>query len=194
MKAKYQGFEAKKSGGYVQLPPAGAYIGQILGVKVEQNFAKDHDQIVLMLDITEGDYKGRYMEVYNDQKERYQDVKYKGTLRITVPEPNDGDDKAWIKGVFQGNLWAVQDSNDGYEWDWDETKLKGKKVGFSVRNRQYTYNEQDRTTTEICRLESIKEIKAGRVKPAKDRDSRKAETDSGDKNFTDVSATVDVPF
>ena len=196
MKAKYQGYEAKKSGGFVELPPAGAYIGQIQNVKVEESFDKTHEQIVLMLDITEGEYAGRYMEVYNDQKERFPDCKYKGILRITVPEEDDPEDKAWIRRVFEGNMWAVEQSNDGYAWDWDEKKLKGKKVGFSVRKRLYTYNNQDRETTEIGRLESVKEVKDGKVKPMPVRDNRTNKTDADDDSSggTDVTGTVEVPF
>lgn len=195
MKAKYQGYEAKKSGGFVELPPVGAYIGQILNVKVEPSFDKTHDQLVLMLDITEGEYTGRYLEQYNDAKERFPDTKYKGTFRITVPEEDDGEDKAWIRRVFESSLWAVEQSNDGYAWDWDEKKLKNKKVGFSVRKRFYTYNGKDRETTEIGRLESIKEVKDGKVKPMNARDNRTATTDEPDNGgATDVTGTVDVPF
>lgn len=196
MKAKYQGYEAKKSGGYVELPPAGAYIGKILEVKVEPSYDKSHDQIVLMLDITEGEYANRYMEQYNDAKERFPETKFKGVLRITVPEDNDGDDKAWIRRVFEGNMWAIENSNTGYAWDWDEKKLKGKKVGFSVRKRFYTYNGKDRETTEIARLESIEEIKQGKVKLMQPRDNRtaSAEADEPDTGMTDVSGSVEVPF
>lgn len=195
MKAKYSGYEAKKSGGYIELPPVGAYVGQILNVKVEPSFDKTHDQLVLMLDIVEGEYTGRYLEQYNDAKERFPDTKYKGTLRITVPEEDDGEDKAWIRRVFESNLWAIEQSNEGYAWDWDEKKLKNKKVGFSVRKRFYTYNGKDRETTEIARLESVKEVKDGKVKPMQPRDNRTATTEETDNGgATDVTGTVDVPF
>ena len=196
MKAKYAGYEAKKSGGFVQLPPEGAYVGEILGVKVEPSYDKTHDQIVLLLDITEGEYKGRYNEQYNDAKERFDNAKSKGVLRITVPEEDDPEDKAWIKSKFEGNLWAVEQSNPGYSWDWDEKKLKGKKVGFSVRKRFYTYNGKDRETTEIARLESIAEVKAGTVKLMQPRDSRTSDTGSenGTDSYEDVTGSVEVPF
>ena len=197
MKAKYQGYEAKKSGGFIELPPVGAYIGTILNVKVEPSYDKSHDQIVLMLDITEGEYAGRFMEQYNDTKERFPETKYKGVLRITVPEETDGDDLAWIKTVFEGNLWAIEQSNPGYAWDWDEKKLKGKKVGFSIRERYYTYDHKDRTAIEIGKLESIEEIKAGKVKPMKARDTRKKDdTEGGNSSSegTDVTGSVEVPF
>lgn len=201
MKAKYSGYEGKKQGGYVTLPPAGAYVGEILNVRVEPSYDKTRDQLVLMLDITEGECAGRYKQVYDDQKERFPDCKFKGTLRILVPEEDDPDDKAWIRRVFEGNLWAVEQSNgllpNGdpiYKWDWDETKLKGKKVGFSVRKRLYTWNNQDRETTEIAQLESIPEIREGKVRPIKDRDNRTGDADDTGMTATDVTGTVDVPF
>lgn len=198
MKPKYSGYEAKKSGGFIELPPQGAYIGKILNVKVEPSYDKSHDQLVLMLDVTEGEYAGRYMEVYNDQKERFPDCKYRGTLRITVPEENEPEQNAWMKSIFEGAMWAVEQSNDGYSWDWDEKKLKGKAVGFSVRNRSYTTDDgKNRSTTEIGRLESIAEIRDGKVRPMKDRDTRtnKTEDDGMDTSkLTDVSSEVEVPF
>ena len=195
MKARYQGYEAKKSGGFVELPPAGAYVGKILDLKVEDSYDKTHEQLVLMLDITEGEYANRYMEQYNDAKERFPDTKYKGVLRITIPEENDGEDKAWIRRVFEGNLWAIEQSNAGYAWDWDEKKLKGKKVGFSVRKRFYTYNKKDRETTEIARLESIEEVQQGKVKPMQPRDNRTGDAAADDSHEpTDVTGTVEVPF
>ena len=196
MKAKYAGYEAKKSGGFIELPPVGAYVGVIQGVKIEPTFDKTHDQIVLLLDITEGEYANRYTEQYNDAKERFDNAKSKGVLRITVPEEDDPEDKAWIRRVFEGNLWAVEQSNPGYAWDWEEKKLKGKKVGFSVRKRLYTYDNKDRETTEIARLESIEEVKAGKVKPMNPRDTRTNKTDDNgtDSSYEDVTGSVEVPF
>lgn len=196
MKA-YKGFEAKKTSGGVQLPAAGAYIGEIQGVKVEPcQFENDREQLVLMLEITEGDCKGRYHEVFQSQQERFGgDVKYKGSLRIKVPKDTDGEEDAWIRRVFNEAMWCVQESNDGYTWDWDESKLKGKKVGFSVRDTYYTVNKQDRQSTEIGRLEAIPEVREGKVRPMRPRDNRKEQDDSTDgESFTDVSKEVEVPF
>ena len=191
---QYKGFEAKKTSGGSQLPVAGAYVGEIQGVKVEPTqFDASREQLVLMLEITEGEYKNRYHEVFADQQERFGgDVKYKGSLRIKIPKESDGKEEAWIQRVFEEAIWCIQESNDGYSWDWDETKLKGKKVGFSVRDTYYTVDGKDRQSTEIGRLESIKEVRDGKVKPMKARDNRKDETDGS--SFTDVSKEVEVPF
>ena len=194
MKATYSGYEGKKSNNYIDLPPVGAYIGEIQAAReAEQN---GRPIIELFMEITEGEYKNRFHEVYEDQKERFGDnVKYKGIFRLVPYMKGDED---WRRKVFEENLWAVEQSNPGYTWDWDEKKLKGKKVGISIRKRLYTYNGKDRETTEIGRLESIEEIKAGKVKPMKDRDNRETKSESADStdgsNFTDVSTEVSVPW
>lgn len=195
MKAKYAGYEAKRASNFVQLPPEGVYIGKILEVRVEPSYDKTHDQIVLLLDITEGEYANRYTEQYNDAKERFDNAKSKGVLRITVPEEDDPADKAWIKKTFESNLWAVEQSNPPYQWDWDEKKLKGKKVGLNVRKRFYTYNGTDRETTEIAQLENIEEVRAGKVKVRQPRDSRTNNTENnGTDSYEDVTNSVEVPF
>jgi hypothetical protein len=194
MKATYEGYEGKKSSNYIDLPPVGAYIGEIQAAReAEQN---GRPVVELFMEITEGEYKNRFHEVYEDQKERFGDnVKYKGIFRLVPYMEGDED---WRRKVFEENLWAVEQSNPGYKWDWDEKKLKGKKVGISIRKRLYTYNGKDRETTEIGRLESIEEIKAGKVKPLKDRDNRETKSESADStdgsNFTDVSTEVSVPW
>lgn len=194
MKATYEGYEGKKSSNFIDLPPVGAYICEIQAAReAEQN---GRPVVELFMEITEGEYKNRFHEVYEDQKERFGDnVKYKGIFRLVPYMEGDED---WRRKVFEENLWAVEQSNTGYKWDWDEKKLKGKKVGISIRKRLYTYNGKDRETTEIGRLESIEEIKAGKVKPLKDRDNRETKSESADNtdgsNFTDVSTEVSVPW
>ena len=199
MKPTYQGFEAKESKQFLDVPPVGVYEAQILNVRYikaddEENYLK-RDYIELYIDITDGEYKGRYMALWNDQKEKWGDnASYKGIFRL-IPY-KEGDD-LWRKSAFEGALWCVQESNDGYHWDWDETKLAKKKVGINVRERLYTYKDKNRTTTEIGKLESLKDVKAGKCKlmKANDRRKDKSGSDSTDgSDFTDVSKAVDVPW
>lgn len=195
MKPTYGNFEAKKSGGYIELPPVGAYVAEIQDVRTSEQF--DHTIIELMVEITEGEYKGRYHEVYEDQRERFGNATYKGVFKLTAPNDNDED---WRVSTFQGNLWCVQESNPGYKWDWDEKKLKGKKVGISVRKRLYTGQDKDgnpvdRETLEIGRFETVADVKAGKVKPMRVKDTRKNKSESTScSDFTDVSKDVEVPF
>lgn len=193
---QYGNVEIAKRGSYMDLPPVGAYVAEIKNVRlVEADGDKQkYDTLEMMIEIIEGEYKGRYTEVYNDQKERFGDnVKYKGIFRLRCPSKDDED---WVARKFGNNIWCVQESNPGYQWDMDEKKLKGKKVGISVRRRLYTYNGEDKETTEIGQFETIADVKAGKCKPMKDNDRReKAEEASTDgSNFTEVSKTVDVPW
>jgi len=195
MKASYKGFEAKKSGGFLELPVAGAYVAEIQAVRPVEGKDGQRDRIECFMEITEGEYKDRFHEVYEDQKERFGDnAKYKGIFRLSCPFEDDED---WIRRTFEGNLWCVQQSNPGYEWDWDEKKLKGKKVGINIRNRLYTYNGKNRSTVEIARFETVDDVRNGKCKPAKDRDQREkgGSDDSTDgSEFTDVSKDVEVPW
>lgn len=200
MKATYKGFNAQRTSGFTGLPPVGAYVAEILEVryldpkKPENNVKRD--TIELFMEIVEGEYANRFHEVYEEQTEKWgNDVKYKAIFRLIPPSDDDADD--WRKRTFEGNLWCVQQSNPGYAWDWDEKKLKGKKVGISIRRRLYTYNGRDRETVEIGRFETIDDVKAGKVKPMRDKDNRTSESpvESTDgSEFTNVSNEVEVPW
>lgn len=205
MKPSYSSFEAKpNNGGFITLPPVGAYEAEIQAVRfVPKNEAENvfRDTIELMIEITEGECKNRYHEVYESQKERFGDsIKYKGIFKLYPPvEGEEGYD--WRKSVFEGNLWAVEQSNANYHWDWDEKKLKGKKVGINVRQYLYTYNDKDRETTEIGQFEPIQDVKDGKCKTMKPRDRRKNKDNSGevastdDSGFTEVSGNeISVPW
>jgi len=200
MKAAYKGFEAKKSGGFIDLPPVGAYEAEIQAVRFVEGENGNRDRIECFMEITEGEYRNRFHEVYEDSKEKFGDtVKYKGIFRITVPK--DENDEDWVKRAFEGNLWCVQESNSGYKWDWHEEKLKGKKVGINIRKRLYTYNGKNRETVEIARFETIDDVKNGKVKPMRDRDQREnkdevAEESTDMSGFTDVSkdSEISVPW
>ena len=192
MKPTYSNFEAKKNNsGFLELPPRGAYVAKIKSAKEEDFFGRQCIEITL--DITEGEYKGRYEAVWRDQEERFGKAYFKGIFRLF---PYKDGDKDYVKAQFEGNLWAVQESNAGYRWDWDEKKLVGKMVGISVRNRLYTYNGKDRSTPEIAEFVPVADVKTGKVKLKPDYDRRKKdeEASTDGSEFTEVSNEVDVPW
>lgn len=193
MKPTYNGFEAKKTGGFIELPPRGCYVAEIKTANEINLEYLNRKAIDVTLDICEGEYKGRYEEVWKDQDEKFGKATFKGSFRLIPYVEGDED---WRKRAFESNLWCVQESNPGYAWDWDEKKLIGKKVGINVRNRLYTYNNQDRSTTEICQFETVDDVRNGKCKLKPDRDQRKKhDEDSTDgSEFTDVSKNVDVPW
>ena len=167
-------FESKKDVTVNNLP-AGAYVGKILGAKVEtQNIGgRDIERLIIQLDVTEGEYKDHYVKTYEAAKGGQYPAKFKGVLRLNIPKAGD-QYEGMNKRILQGAAWALEESNKGYHWDWDESKLKGLSVGFSVREADYLIEDADGirtgTTTEIVRLESVQDVKNGEAKPVKKRE------------------------
>ena len=119
MKPTYKGFEAKKSSTFIDVPPRGVYVAEIKTAKEVNLEFMNRQAIEVTLDIIEGEYKGRYAEVWKDQDEKFGKATFKGTFRLI---PYVEDDEDWRRRVFESNLWCVEQSNPGYEWDWDEKK------------------------------------------------------------------------
>ena len=194
MKPTYKGYEGKRGNGFVNLPPVGAYVAEIQDVRFVKGENGQRDRIECFIEITEGEYKNRFHEVYKDQDEKWGNATYRGTFRLVPPvEGEEGED--WRKRTFESNLWCVEQSNAGYRWDWDEKKLKGKAVGISLRKRLYTGKDKDgnpvdRETVEIGRFEVVDEVRNGKCKPMRERDQREKDPDPAGttgEGFTDVS-------
>ena len=162
---------------YVENLPVGAYIGKILGAKVEsvKGNGREYERLVLQLDVTEGEHKDHYLKQYEASKNGQYGAKFKGVFRVNIPKAGD-EYESMNKRILEGAVWCIEDSNNGYHWDWDESKLKGLAVGFSVREADWMMEDasgiRSGTTTEIGRLESINKIKEGKVKPMKKRELR----------------------
>ena len=191
MKPSYSGFEAKKANNFVDLPPVGAYVAEIKKAVFVPGENGYRDKIECYLEITEGEYAGRFTEVWNDQTEKFGKASYRGIFNL-IPYV-DGDED-WRKRVFEGNLWCVQQSNPGYAWDWHEEKLVGKKVGINLRKRLYTYGGKDRETVEIAQFETVDDVKNGKCKILNPRDRRTKDDSTDGSEFTDVSKDVSVPW
>ena len=177
------GFKAEAPTNNFQMLPKGLYIATIQNVKLEGS--EPDQQLILRLEITEGEYAGYYTKRYHADSSgnsRFP-AKYKGDYRLQIPNPDNTrrQHPEWDQRTFSGAIWAIEDSNEGYHWDWNEAGLKGKAVGINVR--QGTYNGSPYTT--IGRLESVQQIRAGAVKVMKDMEPR------GDRGVTvETSTTV----
>ena len=192
MKPTISNFEPKKRANFVVLPPTGAYVAEIQAARAIEKNGKE--VLEIMVDITEGEFKGRYHQDYEQQREyRGDKAQYRGKYTLY---PYDENAEPWQRKNWDSDIWCIQQSNEGYAWDWDESKLKGKKIGISVRKELYTSQDgEDKEVYKICQLETVSDVKEGKCKPIKDRDKRKKDSDSTDgSDFTDVSKTVDVPW
>ena len=166
MKA-YEGFKSEKSGNSYPMLPVGAYVCEIKNVKLDG--AEPDQQLILRLDIVEGEFTNYYTDRYTHDagaaalRKDYGHTKYKGDFRLNVP--NSANTKRehpeWDVAAFNNMVYCVESSNEGYKWNWDEKTLKGKKVGINVRAG--TYNGNPYTT--IGKLEPVDDVRKGLCKP-----------------------------
>lgn len=117
--------------------PIGGYILKIMDAR-ELTYSWG-SVLKIDFDIAEGDQKGFYQKDYDSQNQ--EDKKWKGSFRLNVPKDDGSEQDAWTKSKFKTVLEeAIEASNPGYKWDWDETKLKGKLVGGIFNNKEWEMN------------------------------------------------------
>lgn len=145
--------------------PAGGYVCQIMSAKVED--ADWGSTLVIAHDVCEGDSVGFFKRDY-EQNDR-ENKKWRGIFRLKLPKEDGTEQDAWKKRALGNTIWAIEQSNPGFAWDWDEKKLKGKKIGLIYRNREWSYDGRTGWTTEAGAAESVENIQTGRFRPLKDK-------------------------
>jgi hypothetical protein len=151
--------------------PAGAYVGKIYGARVEDG--PSGQRLAIQVDVEEGEFAGYFHRRFNaDQGGRFT-AKYKGVTRMNIPDANTDAQRAeWQQRALEGFAWALEQANEGYHWDWDESRLAGLSVGFTVREKDYFIPESGNsgTTTEIFQFWPVGKVRAGEVRTPKKRE------------------------
>ena len=191
MKA-FNGLEIKKSVGASEPLPAGGYVAKILNAKVETY--DWGEKLCISFDIAEGEYKDFFSKQYKENTR--EDKKWKGNFRLTVPqESNQYFDSQ--KRTFGNAIWAIEESNPGYHWDWNEDALKGKMVGVLFRNFEYDIDGKQGWSTECCTFVSVEDVRTGNFKQPKDKPIRNKTTSNAPaSNFAVLNndSLSDLPF
>lgn len=191
MKA-FNGLEIKKSVSASEPLPAGGYVAKILNAKVEEY--SWGEVLVISFDIAEGEYKDFFSKQYKENTR--EDKKWKGNFRLTVPqESNQYFDSQ--KRTFGNAIWAIEESNPGYHWDWNETALKGKMVGVLFRNFEWSMDDgRSGWSTECCTFVSVEDVRTGNFKQPKDKPLKnKAADNAPSSNFAVLDdPDSDLPF
>ena len=98
-------------------------------------------------------YSNKYKE---DAKENALEAKWKGYHRVSVPT-NESED--FIKSNFKAFITSVEKSNPGYNWNWEENTLVGKKFGGVFGFEEFTGSDgRTLTSTKIRYVRSIEKI------------------------------------
>ena len=190
MKA-FNGLEIKKSVSASEPLPAGGYVAKILNAKVEEY--SWGEVLVISFDVAEGEYKDFFSKQYKENTR--DDKKWKGNFRLTVP--NEGDQYFdGQKRAFGNAIWAIEESNPGYHWDWNEAALKGKMVGVLFRNFEYDVDGNQGWSTECCTFISVEDVRNGNYRQPKDKPLKnKTASNSLASNFTVIDdSAYDLPF
>ena len=117
-----------RQGGDMRKEKPGGYIVKI-------TFAEDVPQkeyLRIEWDYTDGEMAGTHKECYDNFG--------------FWPAPLFRSYKDKAKGMFKAFTEAVERSNDGYTWNWDEKSLIGKWVGVVTREEEYMSNSGELKT------------------------------------------------
>ncbi len=178
--------------------PVGAYICQILKAeeKVYSSSKGEWHKLEVSFDISEGEHKDFYANDYRYQSG--EDKKWKGILRMNIPSDDGSEVDNWAKRSFKTNILAIEESNNGYHWDWNEAQLKGKTVGIVFRSEEWEYNGKRGWRTAPFKMVPAADVKSGNIKipdpkPLNGKAASQASTAADLSDFVEV-ASSDLPF
>jgi len=207
----FNGFDKAKDAVKFEGLPKGAYELVIKGatpykfidkrpVDISRSPEDTPDFLDIYVDIASGDFKDYFSKQYaNNQSE---DKKWRGVLKLYWPKDDGTDKDQWSKNAFARATNAIEDSNEGYFWDWDEKKLKGKQVGGLFNFREYW--KGDGTVGKALNLAAfcpIEKIRDGSAKVPEDKElkdkSKYVSQDTINQGFINVPDNADdegLPF
>ena len=152
--------KAKHEGGG-QLPEGG-YVCRILATQYTNPKNGNSGFITVQFDVIEGDYKDFFRNQY--ESNTAEDKKWKGKAIIWEPKDDGTEQDGWTKNAFARWTNAIEDSNPGYTWDWDETKWKEKMVGILFGTTGTVIDGKEIVYTEARTATSVEKIRSGNYK------------------------------
>lgn len=132
---KYNGFKAEITRDFEELP-TGAYLCKIMNAE-EVNYDWG-SKLLLSLDIAEGEHKDYFANDFRNNNR--EDKRWGCVLGLYEPKDDGSEKDEWTKRSFNNFIGCVEDSNGGFHFDWDEKKLKGKKIAVVFRREEWEYN------------------------------------------------------
>lgn len=191
MKA-YNGFKARKvsNSGFPELP-VGGYVCKILTACVEAG--QYGEQLVIAYDVTEGECANFWKAAYD--ADTRDDKKWSGVCYIRVPSDTNEE---WKRRPFENFIYAVEESNSGYHWDWNESGLKDKAVGIVIGEKEKLSRDgtQVYTNTVARGTASVQDIRNGAFTIPKKKEVKKPDSSgTSDNGFTETKENNDeLPF
>lgn len=156
---RFSSYEKTQAYGDYEQLPKGGYVLKIMGAEVCRNSIGQY--VKISCDIVEGEYKGFYAKEYRAQQS--EDKKWHCNYLLNVPNDDGTEQDGWTARRFKTVIEAMEESNPGYHFDWDEQKFKGKLIGGLFNYREY--EKKDKTignATNLAQLCSVEKIRSGK--------------------------------
>lgn len=176
--------------------PAGGYVCKIQGAKIRTFDGRNgsFERLEVAVDIIEGEYKNYFRRDFDSQNT--EDKKWRGVLRLYVPSGDGSDQDNWSAAKLKRFVNNVEDSNPGYHWDWEESKLKGKLVGLTFRREEWEYNGKTGWKTNPFQAYTVEDIRQNKFQPPKDKPLKKSAPAlmPSFENAVEMEGDDDLPF
>lgn len=138
------------SSGEFARPTAGGYICKIIDVEDVPMNSKEQgkgDYLRIEYDIADGDFRNYYSEQY----ERWGGNWYASFIRSY---------KEKALGMLKHFTNCIEQSNAGYEWDWNEKGIIGKFIGLVFGEEEYIGNDGSvKTRLYVKEIKTTEQIK-----------------------------------
>lgn len=176
---KIEGYENVNEVGEFKPLPAGVY----------------HLVIKEVIDVPEREYLDIHFDIADGEfKDYYASSKRGFGSTIKSYKDNKIEPKKSALPFFKAFITAVEKSNPGYKWDWDESRLVGKKIVGEFGEEEYLDNGQVKVSCKLCNFRSFQAEKDGlcQIPPKKCIERPVALTNTDDT--VTIPLDSDLPF
>lgn len=176
--------------------PVGAYEVKIIRAE-EQEGSNSSCSLCILFDIAEGEYKGFYMDKFQNDKKAYPDkAKFKGVLRLWYPNGGQYDENNEKR--IKTTLERIKESNGlktDFSKEWDGAVLKNCKVGMVFREQEYDYNGSQGMSVQPFQIITLEALKEGKFTIPKPKYLNGSAPSTADSNSADeLPLDDDLPF
>ena len=164
-------------------PTAGGYICKIIDVEdVPMNAQGKGDYLRIEYDIADGEFKGYYKE---------QNDRWGGNWNASFIRSY----KEKALGMLKHFTNCIEQSNAGYEWDWNEKGLIGKFVGLVLGEEEYKNSAGEiKTKLVVSQVKTVEDIKNANFKVPAPKKLAVENSSNDFAEFTPINNDDTLPF